>query len=698
MPHVRCLIIKKEPFYTVNYQIDLEVILMVNYDELYYKSRFYWLWRTFILWIGTALGFLFIAYISVGLSLDSWEIAFVAAAVVGILNALLWPILSRILLPFMVLTVGIGSLLVNGALIWLASEFTGGVTIEGAALVLTPIAMSAISTLLMGLLTIDDDAAWYRSIRKTVKKSEGEEIKDAPGVVFMEIDGLGKNVLLEAVKRGDMPTLKRWIEEGSHKIAGWETDLSSQTGASQAGILHGNNEDIVAFRWVEKENDNKFMVSTGLNDAPIVEERISDGNGLLSANGASRANLFSGDAEDVIFTFSRMKNVGKFYNKAWEYVFSNSSNFSRIVSLVLWDAFLDFNSQLTHSLRNIKPRIFRGLFYPFVRAGANVFLREITTLAIIGDILKGETDVNYVTYLGYDEIAHHSGIRDEDAFQALRNIDKQFHRVEMASHLAHRDYKLVVHSDHGQTNGATFKQRYGYTLEEMVKDLLPDARIFADMSPSTGDHFSIAFTAPVDRVKGLIDDTGKGETSYLQRYEENPDEKTEPDVMVLASGNMGLVYLTEHRNRLTYEEINHLYPDLIPGMAKHEGIGFILIESNEQGPLVIGNNGTYYLENDTVEGVDPLANFGPNAARHLRRTNSFKYTPDILAISLYDPEKNEVAAFEELVGSHGGIGGEQSFPFILHPREWDIPDDLIGAEMVYQTFKSEITKLNKGNS
>jgi hypothetical protein len=554
----------------------------------------------------------------------------------------------------------------------------------------------------MGLLTIDDDAAWYRSIGKTVKKSDGEGIKDTPGVVFMEIDGLCQNVLLEAVEKGDMPTLKRWIEEGSHKVTGWETDLSSQTGASQAGILHGNNKDIVAFRWVEKENDNKFMVSTGLSDAPIVEERISDGNGLLSANGASRSNLFSGDASDVIFTFSKMKDVGKFYNKAWEYVFSNSSNFSRIVSLVFWDAFLDFNSQLTHRIRNIRPRISRGLFYPFVRAGANVFLREITTLAIIGDILKGNVDVNYVTYLGYDEIAHHSGIRDEDAFHALRSIDKQFHRVEMASHLAHRDYKLVVHSDHGQTNGATFKQRYDETLEEMVKKLLPDAQIFADMSPSTGDHFSVAFNAPVDRVKGLIDETGKEAHISLDRYKQKGDKKkedkpAEPNVMVLASGNMGLVYLTDHKKRLTYEEINHLYPDLIPGMAGHEGIGFILIESNEHGPLAIGNGGTYYLENDTVKGVDPLVNFGPNAAGHLRRTNSFKYTPDILAISLYDPEKNEVAAFEELVGSHGGLGGEQSFPFILHPSEWDVGDDLVGAERVYHAFKSEIDKLNKIN-
>ena len=200
----------------------------------------------------------------------------------------LWPLLSRILLPFMVFTVGIGALLINGILIWLASTFVPGITIEGAALILTPVGMAAISTLLNAIVTIDDDAAWYRGIRDAVNKVDNQNVKDTPGVIFMEIDGLAENILLEAMERGDMPTLKRWVDEGSHKVSGWETDLSSQTGASQAGLLHGNNENIVAFRWIEKENNNKFMESIGLSDAPIVEKRISDGDGLLSINGASK--------------------------------------------------------------------------------------------------------------------------------------------------------------------------------------------------------------------------------------------------------------------------------------------------------------------------------------------------------------------------------------------------------------------------
>jgi hypothetical protein len=217
------------------------------------------------------------------------------------------------------------------------------------------------------------------------------------------------------------------------------------------------------------------------------------------------------------------------------------------------------------------------------------------------------------------------------------------------------------------------------------------------MSPTTGDHFGAAFTAPGDIFKDYFGEKTEEVNEYIQRYNVNlrPKKVKEEDanVIVLASGNLGMVYLTDHIDRLTYEQMNTIYPDLLPGLVKHEGIGFILVNSDIHGPLVIGNIGTYYLNDDRIEGENPLADFGKNAVEHIRRTNGFKYTPDILAISLFDPENNEVAAFEELVGSHGGIGGEQSFPFILHPAEWDLGEELIGAEKVYMAFKSEIEKI-----
>ena len=79
----------------------------------------------------------------------------------------------------------------------------------------------------------------------------------------------------------------------------------------------------------------------------------------------------------------------------------------------------------------------------------------------------------YATFVGYDEVAHHSGVESDDAFDILHKLDKQLPRLESAARQAPRPYHLVVLSDHGQTGGATFKQRYGLSLEELIQELVP---------------------------------------------------------------------------------------------------------------------------------------------------------------------------------------------------------------------------------
>ena len=210
------------------------------------KKKVYikYLLRTVILWFGEVLGFILIAYLSVGLTINSWQTAVVVVTIIGILNMFFWPILSRLFLPFLVYTVGIGSLLLNGLMIWFVSNFVSGITIEGWALILTPIGMALITTILATIITIDDDASYYRMVFQRNIRGKNDHHSLKPGTIFLEIDGLAHKVLKEALDKGVMPTLAKWLENGSHKLTIWETDLSSQTGASQAGILHGNNENI----------------------------------------------------------------------------------------------------------------------------------------------------------------------------------------------------------------------------------------------------------------------------------------------------------------------------------------------------------------------------------------------------------------------------------------------------------------------
>ena len=144
---------------------------------------------------------------------------------------------------------------------------------------------------------------------------------------------------------------------------------------------------------------------------------------------------------------------------------------------------------------------------------------------------------------------------------------------------------------------------------------------------------------------------------------------------------------------MSLEEINKTFPAVIAGLVNHEGIGFIMVKSEESGPVVIGANGKYYLDDDRIEGENPLALFSPNAAMHLKRTDGFPNCPDILVNSFFKPETNEGCAFEELIGFHGGLGGTQTSPFLLHPAELEVDGDLIGAASVYRACKGWLSEV-----
>ncbi len=638
--------------------------------------------------------------------------AIIIVLLLSIADTLLWPIFTRILMRFFIITFGIGALILNGVMFYAVAYYLPGVKISLVGALITTLLINIATTLIYNLANID----FYNHLIQKLSKKEKNTKNKYPGLIMLEIDGLAKEILEEAINKGYMPTLKRWVNT-THSLKEWETDLSSQTGASQAGILHGNNTDIVAYRWVEKENNNKIIVSSNFSHAPLIEKRISNGEGLLSDKGASRANMFSGDSDDFIFTSSKIIEIKKLYNKTWYSVFATSNSFQRVFVLFLWDILKELKSQIVHKIKNIQPRMKRGIIYATLRAGGNVFLREVVTETLTGDILKGEINSAYGTYVGYDEVAHHSGVRDNDVWGVLKDIDLGIARLENAISASNRPYELVILSDHGQTNGATFKQRYGITLGNFVRSFLPEDMKSLKIDDNL-DHFKNSYipkNESIENIKEKVDNIKEYEPvqnlneqiqlvkkkhsnslDYIKGHEatqHTTKKASDSELIVLGSGNLGLIYLTQWKKRLTYEEIIATFPDLIPGLVKHPGIGFILVNSIANGAMVIGKNGIYYLENDKIEGENPLANFGKNAAKHLKRHNTFKNMPDILVNSFYDPETKEVCAFEELIGSHGGMGGPQTKPFILYPSNWDCPNELVGAKSIYNFLKKEMENL-----
>ena len=293
---------------------------------------------------------------------------------------------------------------------------------------------------------------------------------------MFEIDGLGEGVLRDAMRDGHAPTIARWLSDGSHRLMGWECDLSSQTGASQAGLLLGSNWDMPAFRWYEKES-GRTLVSNHPADAAEIERRHATGEGLLAAAGTSRGNMFSGEAPRCTATMSVIRDRARSRASDLFAYFSDPYGFLRTIALSLadiaqerWAAWRQRRSGAAH--------VDRSGLYPLIRAAITVVMRDLVTALLMADIVEG-VRVSYATFVGYDEVAHHSGIREPDAMAVLQRHDHQLARLERATAQSPRPFHLVVLSDHGQTQGAPFRQRYGETLEEVVRRALARGDVYA---------------------------------------------------------------------------------------------------------------------------------------------------------------------------------------------------------------------------
>jgi uncharacterized membrane protein YvlD (DUF360 family) len=639
--------------------------------------------RLLVAWLISASALLVAASVLPGAAVNDFGGALAAAAAIAVLNAVVPPLLAALRLPLMLLT-GLVLILVADALMLLAADSITSQDLQidsfWSALGVAFVASAASVVLEVLLGTNDDDTYTLRVIQRIARRSGERTVTDAPGIVFLEIDGLALPVLQRALRDGSAPTMARWVAEGSHRFAEWETDLSSQTGASQAGILLGSNDDIPAFRWVEKETA-KLVACSGPPDCAEIERRHASGRGLLADGGASRGNLLSGEAEHVILTVSRM-DAEKRANPGYRAFFANGFNVTRVLVLFAWEVLLEWSAAGRAKRRDVRPRGHRGGLYPFMRAALCVVVRDLIVYGVLSDMMKGRPAI-YATFSSYDEVAHHSGLERADTLEALRKLDQQFARIERATAYASRPYEIVVLSDHGQTQGATFKQRNGYGLDELVERSL-DGGAVAAVGGGDENHSNI----------GNAVTEATGSTAKKKRPKNDVSDK---EVVVLGSGNLGLVYLMSQRRRLTREEIDERHPRLLPALRKHPHVGWLLVRSEQDGPVALGARGTHHLADGTVEGEDPLAHFSPNAPTHLLRTDGFQHVADIMVGSFYDPALDEGCAFEELISFHGGIGGAQTRPFLLAPAHLALPDEpIVGAAAVHGILSEWRRALNAG--
>lgn len=622
----------------------------------------------------------------------------VCALVVAVYFWLFLVVLTR--LPYWLFPL-ISAILV-AALLYVNANFIPGIVIaDFNSSIIVLIVLVGVNTLLGIYFAYDIDEEFnLKLIKHIIGNKAVVQESDEPGILFIEIDGLSERMMREALKRGSLPTVKKLLDSGKFKLDGWETDYSSQTGAIQSGVLLGSNNEIPAYRWWDREN-GKMMRSGSFKDAFEIEKAHSNGDGLLK-DGASRGNMFSGDAKETMLTVSTILDFGKRSGPGFYVYLLNPFTFARLLFGFLYGVLREWRQNIAQRIRKDKFRVkSRNFFYAFTRAATCQVMQDIITFLVIGDVLRGLPAI-YMTFPGYDDVAHYTGVDSREAFQTLEEMDRFFGRIMRALEETPRPYKVVFLSDHGQTAGGTFEDAWGLSFDKLVRNAVSrPVDIFTNPEVSEAwEKWEAALAEEQNQVdqkikqfvplRILLRTNPKKASDELIKTRDSADSDSlavndsRPELAIFASGCSGLVYFTDAKVRLSLEELQERTPNLVYNILDHPGVGFVVVRSEADGNIVLGKFGAYYLDKDEIQGENPLADFSPNAPELVKRLCHYQNAPDLLVSTVYDPISNTMTAFENQSGHHGGIGGDQSFPFLIHPADLSMDGKIVGAEAMYQ--------------
>ena len=542
-----------------------------------------WFIRFLILWFVDAVSLMVAAAILPGISIQAQDgltyliAATSAAFMLGIVNLLLRPLILLLALQLGLIATLIVGFFANALALLIVGWLMPALQVDGLlAAVLGGLVLAAVNTVVTGVLGANDEDSFYSGVVERLAKRDAFAGAAEPGrgLVMLEIDGLSFYHMQKALAEKMLPSLNKLQEEEGYVLTRVDCGLPSQTSACQAGIMFGDNDDIPAFRWYDKDRQ-KLLVSGG--DAAEINARYAKGNGLMRG-GSSINNMLAGDAEKAVLTMATLRSgtADEKQRRARDiYLLAVNPYFlMRTIVLMLGDALLEVFQYTKARMKNVQPRMDRlHKGYPLLRAACTVFMRDVAAYMAVLDIVRGSPSI-YVTYPGYDEVAHHSGPSSSDAFGALKRYDQVIrHVLRYMREKAPRPYELIILSDHGQSFGATFKQRYGVSLKEFIEQQLPAGMTVAEhMGGDTGITSLAGLSGELDNVQqqgmggkvgGAVVKQGQQAAQRAVKESEGAAEPEAAQVVAYGSGNLAQVYFDLYPRRIMLEELEAAFPGMI---------------------------------------------------------------------------------------------------------------------------------------
>lgn len=534
--------------------------------------------------------------------------------------------------------------------------------------------------------------------------------RDERGFVVIQIDALAHEDLIQAMRRGYAPNLRRLIERDGWELRRFPAGLPSATPAAQAAIFYGTKKNIPAFRFYEKA-ERRLIIGSKPADVQHIRDRLPE-SGILDG-GSGYTNIYDGGADRAIFTLAA-KRPQRFLQKmgGGRVALLALLHPVRMLRMVV-DSVLEYlREEVVRLWGHMRGQYTYYFWYlPFLHIGTNVVLRELQTLAVLLDIYTGVPSI-YTTYNVYDEFAHHFGPGSRTAFSSVRALDRRIGQIQaMLRRAPGRPYDLYILSDHGQTPSVPYRVRYGETLGDTIVNA---ARHGVLVMAGTGDY-SIEHQATMDFLVQELEHVstesslparkaGLGLGRWIRRHynlfplvAETVKENAEERIVVTYSSSLAHVYWTQPAHPLTFQEIRDdedrraLYYFLVA----HGGIGCVITRMLDgahvetlRGRALITPTG----ELELLAGEDPLRDYAstPGERRAIAQLATMDNAGDMILFGAYDASADICVCFDDQIGAHSALGGRQGWPFLLTPRglvptEFPI-DDPIDLHAIFRRY------------
>jgi uncharacterized membrane protein YvlD (DUF360 family) len=653
-----------------------------------------------------------------GFSLDRtqphwWAGVFVLAAVFSVALLVMRPILLLLTLPLNTLTLGLPTLFFNGVILYFSAMVPRSLVITsfGEAL-LGALIITAFSATVTGWLGVDEAYPFYQSLIFRIGRRFGPRVERKPlrGLLILQVDGLSRASLRRALAKGRMPSVSSMMAKQTHKLWSWHCGIPSNTPAVQAGFFYGDRGNVPGYRWFDRQEQRMRVVSQP-DDLRRLERMVAVGNRPLLEGGSCINTFMSGGAAKRLMTVSALgesastRQAGE--RADFNLFFLSPNALTKAVLAFVWDYVAGLAFAVAGRFDQDRPRLRFTARRFGQRALANAFLRELSFFWLKQDMVRG-VPVIYSNFVGYDEVAHHSGPDTVEAQLTLSAFDR---KLRILGRRARREspirYDIMLLSDHGQTPSIPFRILYGNTLEETLGEMMsdrdgPGTVVRRAWSPDTSYTLSLlAGMEEIDeRQLGWLARRSRRTVASIARRTPGSDRPGPAQAIVCVSGSLAHIYFTGHREPLSLEDVIAQYPGLVEKLARHPGIGFVAARRRFGDAVAICEDGIRNLvTGQRGEGNDPLAPYARRElwAGELNRLLGYPDSGDLVVNGAWLSDRGKIVVMEEQASSHGGLGGRQTEPFVVLPAAWEVSrKDLESPEALHRLVSRELEGYRQG--